>query len=872
MSGRLGTDSRFLETLFSAGTACGLTDAQLLERFVSGHDETKEAAFEGLVLRHGSMVFDICRKILDNTHDAQDAFLATFLILATRARSIIRRGSVGSWLHGVALRVARRARSDAARRNVQERQLAELKRWDIEPNTMDNGHDLEVLHDEVERLPRKYREAVVLCYLEGMNLEAAAGQLGCPIGTLGVRLMRAKERLKIRLTRRGMSVPAGVLVAGISESPASAALPATLVGTTVNSVMHKSSSGVVSLAVAKLTSDVLGSMVMVKLVKAFAGIMVTFVALFFFDRIVVHSGMLHASSRQNPTPKQSPASWIGQRVVTKYGAPIEAENRDAARLYRIFVVKEEKGERVRLVSDDTAGWIDSSKIVLFDDAIDFYAKDLLANPNNVEAYSHRGWIWACLHEREKALADFTEAIRLGPKQSSVYMNRGNFFSEQSESDKAIADYTEAIRLDPKWGAPYYQRGSLWDQKGSNDKVISDFTEAIQFGAKDGYAYRTRGLAWLNKHDYDKSISDLSEAVTLGPKDVLARYNRGRAWLEKLALRDVLDYRRRGRAWPKRQKFDEAIADYDEVIRLDPGSVNASRDRGFCRHRQGDFDEAISDFTQAIHLDPNSAEVFSWRAQVWSDSEVFDKAIADYDKAIQLEPMSANYYNDRGCVWAMKDEFRKSIVDFDDAIKLDPKYMLAYYNRGRSFHAEKDYDKALADFDEAIRLNAKAGHAYLNRGQAWMKKRDYDKAIADFDEAIRLNPLDVDSRFCRGLAWRAKKEYANAIADFDEALGMDAQDPGPYDARAWIWATCPDAKYRDGKRAVESATRACELTQRKDSDFLATLAAACAETRDFESAVKWQVKANDLLDAEDKIIGESRLQQYREKKPYRDDNL
>jgi tetratricopeptide (TPR) repeat protein len=235
-------------------------------------------------------------------------------------------------------------------------------------------------------------------------------------------------------------------------------------------------------------------------------------------------------------------------------------------------------------------------------------------------------------------------------------------------------------------------------------------------------------------------------------------------------------------------------------------------------------------------------------------------------------MSANYYNDRGCVWAMKEEFRKSIVDFDDAIKLDPKYMLAYYNRGRSFHAEKDYDKALADFDEAIRLNAKAGHAYLNRGQAWMKKRDYDKAIADFDEAMRLNPLDVDSRFCRGLAWRAKKEYANAIADFDEALGMDAQDPGPYDARAWIWATCPDAKYRDGKRAVESATRACELTQRKDSDFMATLAAACAETGDFELAVKWQLKANDLLDDEDKIIGESRLQQYREKKPYRDDNL
>ena len=120
--------SRFLETLFSAGTACGLSDAQLLERFVARHDETAEAAFESLVLRHGPMVFDIGLKILGNTHDAQDAFQATFLILATRARSIMRQGSVGSWLHGVALRVARRARSDAARRKAHERQIAEMTR------------------------------------------------------------------------------------------------------------------------------------------------------------------------------------------------------------------------------------------------------------------------------------------------------------------------------------------------------------------------------------------------------------------------------------------------------------------------------------------------------------------------------------------------------------------------------------------------------------------------------------------------------------------------------------------------------------------------------------------------------------------------
>ena len=136
-----------------------------------------------------------------------------------------------------------------------------------------------MLHDEVERLPHKYREAVVLCYLEGMSLEAAAGQLGCPIGTVGVRLMRARERLKIRLSPRGMSVPAGLLVAGTAARSASAALPAALVGSTVNAVIGKAKVGVVSLAAAGLAHDVLRSMTMIKLAKISTALLVAAAAI-----------------------------------------------------------------------------------------------------------------------------------------------------------------------------------------------------------------------------------------------------------------------------------------------------------------------------------------------------------------------------------------------------------------------------------------------------------------------------------------------------------------------------------------------------------------------------------------------------------------
>ena len=128
MSVRSEAVVRSLGILFTEGTHCGLTDTELLERFLSRSDETAAHAFEGLVLRHGAMVLDVCNRVLGDPHDAQDAFQATFLVLATRARSIRRQKSVGSWLHGVALRVARRARSDAARRKAHERRIAEMTR------------------------------------------------------------------------------------------------------------------------------------------------------------------------------------------------------------------------------------------------------------------------------------------------------------------------------------------------------------------------------------------------------------------------------------------------------------------------------------------------------------------------------------------------------------------------------------------------------------------------------------------------------------------------------------------------------------------------------------------------------------------------
>ena len=189
--------------LFQAGTTGGLTDEQLLARFVDSEGDTGALAFGELVARHGPMVLRVCRMILRDAHDAEDAFQATFLVLARQSRSIRERGSAASWLHGVARRVALSARSAAARRRADERRAAEMPK----PSSDDAGwNDLgDVLHQEIERLPEKYRKAIVLCELEGLTEGQAAQRLEWPIGTVRTRLRRGRERLRGRLLRRGVA-------------------------------------------------------------------------------------------------------------------------------------------------------------------------------------------------------------------------------------------------------------------------------------------------------------------------------------------------------------------------------------------------------------------------------------------------------------------------------------------------------------------------------------------------------------------------------------------------------------------------------------------------------------------------------------------
>ena len=210
------------------------------------------------------------------------------------------------------------------------------------------------------------------------------------------------------------------------------------------------------------------------------------------------------------------------------------------------------------------------------------------------------------------------------------------------------------------------------------------------------------------------------------------------------------------------------------------------------------------------------------------------------------------------------------ADYSEAIRLDPKYAWTYYTRGWAWGNEGEYDRAIADYNEAIRLDPKYASAYYNRGWAWGNKGEYDRAIADYNEAIRLDPKYASAYYNRGRAWNNKGEHDRAIADYNEAIRLDPKYAWTYNSRAWLWATCLDDRYRNGKRAVESATCACKLTKWKEVFPLGTLAAAYAESGDFDAAVKCQEKAQAMyLDDKDREKGLARLELYKAHRPYRE---
>jgi RNA polymerase sigma factor (sigma-70 family) len=343
----MGGTLRHLRDLFHDGTTLGLGDGQLLARYAAARDE---AAFEALVARHGPMVLATCRAVLGHEHDVEDAFQATFLVLARNARSVRAGDALGGWLHRVAYRVSIQAGIQARRRRRREAEASAMTplqtaRTGPEPDVA------AIVHEEVDRLPERHRLPVVLCDLEGLTYEQAAGQLRWTVPALRCRLAKARQRLHNRLARRGLTAGAlGIVLAG-STAGARAAVPATL----ARAAVVAATGGTASATAAALSTALIRSMVMTKLKFAAAGLMAA-LALVSIGAIAVGSWRFDrpgaavipravgemkrpAPASDAPKPASAPAEMaeVRGRVIGPDGKPVAGATVRAAWLDRVDI-------------------------------------------------------------------------------------------------------------------------------------------------------------------------------------------------------------------------------------------------------------------------------------------------------------------------------------------------------------------------------------------------------------------------------------------------------------------------------------------------------------------------------------------------------
>jgi tetratricopeptide (TPR) repeat protein len=424
-------------------------------------------------------------------------------------------------------------------------------------------------------------------------------------------------------------------------------------------------------------------------------------------------------------------------------------------------------------------------------------------------------------------------------------------------DVAISDLAELIRLEPDESSNFHVRAQIWAEKQEPDKAIADWDEYLRREPNDAGALLCRGDLWASsKGDFDKGIADLTAAIDHSKDNDIKSQA----------------YGFRGYAWHLKRDFEKSIADYSEALRLCPNSPKSTMyhgNRGQALETLGKLDEAIDDFSACLLLDSNDVAAYYHRAQAYQEQGKFDLAAADAAKVAELCPNSTSPHLYRCCLLSSGRRFDDAVAECDDALRIEPNSMAAFALRGYAYLRKGDFERAESDLSRSIRLTS-SFQALVCRAYIQLRQSKLEEAIADCTEALRADKNSVAALRVRAAALTQKGEYARAVNDYRELLQNCANDVEARSHLAYLLATCPIDAVRDGASAVENATVANEASKKSNAQVLDTLAAAYAESGDFEKATENQQRALELADSDIvRQVLREHLELYKQQRPLRD---
>ncbi len=403
--------------------------------------------------------------------------------------------------------------------------------------------------------------------------------------------------------------------------------------------------------------------------------------------------------------------------------------------------------------------------------------------------------------------------------------------------------------------------------------------------------RTRGLLLADMDKLDRALADLNEAIKLAPDDgptyeakaeVLARmkkYDEALAVLDKarqLSPDSVMPLIERARIHTRQAKLDAAMEDLDRALAMDPGDVTVLMMRASLYQDKGDNRKALADVEHVLKLRPKSARAIRAHALLLAESDRIDEAVGELEKLHKRDPKDTATLLQLAMLYAAQKKPAKAIETYTALLAVEPTEWRAFRGRGDAYaelgkQAETlaDYEKAQGELEKLYKLNPKDTATLLQLAVLYGAQKKPAKAIETYTALLAVDPSEWHALRGRADTYLNVGRQAEAIADYEKALKIEPQDHSLLNNLAWVLATSPDAKLRNGRRAIELATLACKVTEYKLAYILSTLAAAYAETGDFATAMKWSAKAVEIGDKEHDDSLKKELQSYKAKKPWRE---
>ncbi len=426
----------------------------------------------------------------------------------------------------------------------------------------------------------------------------------------------------------------------------------------------------------------------------------------------------------------------------------------------------------------------------FEEAIKAFDEAIKQNdPDNVYlAWYGKGLALGELGKAQPAIEALQQAINTLPKredlknfhssilqrQSGVYRSLGDFSTSAGREREARENYeqaltviNQAISLVPNNPNHYNEKCAVLDKLKRYDEGLAAITQAINLAPRAAW-YVNRGTLYDDQQKYELALADYNQAIELNRNFAMAYYNRGGLYQDL-------------------GKYDLALSDYSKAIEINRSYAEAYYNRGNLYKDLQKYDLALSDYSKAIEINPNLAEAYVNRGVLYRLQEKYDLALSDYSKAIDINPKFAEAYYNRGILYRLQEKYDLALSDYSKAIDINPNYAEAYQIRGILYFYQEKYELALADLNKAIDINPNFALAYYNRGNLYYNQQKYDSALADYNQAIKLNRNFANAYVNRGALYYNQRKYELALADYDKAIELNRNDAVAYYNRGVLYA-------------------------------------------------------------------------------------